>query len=151
MRRILIGSFGAVTVGRGRNGVGVATIAPIDAGRGDRTPRRAPRSPRPGDARAVAAVLRHLGRLRRGALPAGAASAPARSGRRRACGFDHEDRDAAHVLVLGDEVPFDELELAVPANDEAGPGWRDDVSSRFGRYALRLWEALLALEQRSGL
>jgi hypothetical protein len=66
-------------------------------------------------------------------------------------GFDREDRDAAHVLVLGDDVAFDDIERPGPAPDECGPGWHEDVDSRFGRYALRLWEGLLAAEQRSGL
>ena len=150
MRRIRIRQFSAATVGRGRRGVGVATIAPIGAD----------------VAIGHLAVLLDLhARGMREPLPlycdTSAAYAAAPSGGRsiRAReewttpfgGFDHEDRDAAHVLVLGDDVPFDELERAAPASDEAGPGWRDDVSSRFGRYALRLWEALLALEQRSGL
>ena len=110
--------FSAATVGRGRRGVGVATIAPLDAdvaighlavlldlhARGMREP-----LPLYCDTSAAYA-----------AAPSGGRSVRARkewttpSG-----GFDREDRDAAHVLVLGDEVPFDDLELAVPADDES--------------------------------
>ena len=38
------------------------------------------------------------------------------------------------------------LELA-PAPGEAGDGWPDSESSRFGRLARRLWEGLLAREE----
>jgi exodeoxyribonuclease V gamma subunit len=64
-------------------------------------------------------------------------------------GFDHEDREPEHQLVLGGIVPFDELLVAPPRQDEGGPGWADDEPSRFGRLARRLWDGLLAVEERA--
>jgi exodeoxyribonuclease V gamma subunit len=56
-----------------------------------------------------------------------------------------EDLDAAHVLVLGGCVSFEEL-LAEPAReDESGRGWTTE-RSRLGRLACRLWEPLLEHE-----
>ena len=143
--------FSAATIGRGRRRRRRRHDRTDPGGHGDRTARRARRPPRPRDARAAAAVLRHVGTPTQRRPRAAAACAPARSGRRRSGGFDREDRDAAHLLVLGDDVAFDDVERPAPAPDECGPGWHDDVDSRFGRYALRLWEGLLAAEQRSGL
>ena len=144
--------FSAATVGRRRSGdgVGMATIAPIgaDVAIGHLSVlldlhARGMREPLPLYCDTSAAYA---------AAPSGGRSVRARKEwTTTERGFDREDRDAAHVLVLGDEVSFDDLELAVPADDESGPEWHDDVSSRLGRYALRLWEALLALEQRSGV
>jgi exodeoxyribonuclease V gamma subunit len=63
-------------------------------------------------------------------------------------GYDGEDKDAEHDLVLGREVPFDELIAMHPTDDEAGEGWPVAEPGRFGRYAVRLWAPLLAAEQR---
>jgi exodeoxyribonuclease V gamma subunit len=66
-------------------------------------------------------------------------------------GFPNEDRDREHLLVLGDNVPFDDLLLAAPNADEAGAGWATDETTRFGRYARRLWDGLLAHEELENL
>ena len=62
--------------------------------------------------------------------------------------YDREDRDPEHVFVLGEEVPFARLAAERPRADEAGPGWAGDEPTRLGRYAHRLWDGLLASEQR---
>ena len=56
-----------------------------------------------------------------------------------------EDRDDEHVLVLGANTPFDDLLAPEPREDETGAGWTDDPT-RLGRYAHRLWDGLLAVE-----
>ncbi len=66
-------------------------------------------------------------------------------------GWDREDREPAHVLVLGGVVAFADLLAAPPRADEDGAGWEATEPSRFGRYARRLWEPLLASEARSNL
>jgi exodeoxyribonuclease V gamma subunit len=84
------------------------------------------------------------------ARPAGSISR-ARGEWETAKGFDREDRDPAHRLVLGGVVPFDDLLASPPRDDEEGPGWPADEPSRFGRYARQLWDGLLAVEQRENL
>ena len=58
----------------------------------------------------------------------------------------HEDRDDEHVLVLGSIAPFDDVLAPAPREDEAGDGWTDDPT-RLGRYAHRLWDGLLTVEE----
>jgi exodeoxyribonuclease V gamma subunit len=65
--------------------------------------------------------------------------------------FDKEDREPEHQLVLGGVVPLDDLLVAKPLAAEAGLGWADDETSRFGRLARRLWDGLLAVEELSNL
>jgi exodeoxyribonuclease V gamma subunit len=60
---------------------------------------------------------------------------------------DREDREPAHVLAFGGELPFAELFAEPPRPDERGDDWAQTESTRFGRYALRLWGALLAAEE----
>jgi len=60
--------------------------------------------------------------------------------------FDKEDRQPEHVLVHGDSVPLAWLLEARPRDDERGPGWDETETTRFGRYAMRLWRGLLAVE-----
>ncbi|MGI9023325.1 MAG: exodeoxyribonuclease V subunit gamma, partial [Acidimicrobiales bacterium] len=60
--------------------------------------------------------------------------------------FPGEDADPEHQLVLGGRQPFDELLVAPPCPGEDGDGWDDAETSRFGRYARRMWDALLAAE-----
>ncbi len=54
-----------------------------------------------------------------------------------------------HVLVLGGVMPFADMVSAsgAPRADEEGAGWEDGESSRFGRYARRLWDAPLTFEE----
>ncbi len=60
--------------------------------------------------------------------------------------FDREDRDPEHRRVFGGEADFADL-LADPLReDERGPGWEETETTRFGRYARRLWDGLLAVE-----
>ena len=58
-------------------------------------------------------------------------------------GWDREDRDPAHVLVLGGVRSFDEILEVAPPADEAGPGWAAGEATRFGRLARRLWDPVL--------
>lgn len=55
--------------------------------------------------------------------------------------YDKEDRQPEHLLVYGGQIPFAGLLLDVPRDDEQ---WGD--TSRFGGYARRLWDGLLARE-----
>jgi exodeoxyribonuclease V gamma subunit len=57
--------------------------------------------------------------------------------------WDKEDRDAAHLRVLGGERPFAEVLAEPPRPDEDGPGWAVHEQSRFGRLARRLWDPFL--------
>ena len=60
---------------------------------------------------------------------------------------DREDREPEHVLAFGGELAFADL-LADPARaDERGAWWDADEPRRFGRWARRLWDGLLAVEE----
>jgi exodeoxyribonuclease V gamma subunit len=60
--------------------------------------------------------------------------------------FDYakEDRQPEHVRVYGGELPLSELLAKTPRADE---DWYPDETSRFGAYARRLWDGLLAREE----
>jgi exodeoxyribonuclease V gamma subunit len=61
--------------------------------------------------------------------------------------MDKEDKDAEHALVLGADVAFDDvLGLGGPPLGDEG-GWEASEPTRFGVYARRLWDGLLAHEQ----
>ncbi len=60
--------------------------------------------------------------------------------------FDKEDRQPEHQLVFGEAVPFGRLLEQAPREDES---WEDAEGTRFGRYAMRLWRGLLAVEELS--
>jgi exodeoxyribonuclease V gamma subunit len=79
----------------------------------------------------------------RGRDPAADASSAWTSGYR----FDGEDKDAEHLLVLGDDVAFDDLLgiCGTPVGDEGD--WVASEATRFGVYARRLWDGLLAHEE----
>jgi exodeoxyribonuclease V gamma subunit len=62
-------------------------------------------------------------------------------------GFEKEDKDLEHLLVLGGPLGLDAILQVPPDGDETGDGWAADESTRFGRYARRLWDGLLACEQ----
>jgi exodeoxyribonuclease V gamma subunit len=63
--------------------------------------------------------------------------------------MDNEDKDLEHQLVHGGVLAVEALLAAPPREDEAGPGWDAADPSRFGRYARRLWDPLLAAEELS--
>jgi exodeoxyribonuclease V gamma subunit len=62
---------------------------------------------------------------------------------------NNEDKQAEHELVLGPGLSFATMveRSGAPRADEAGEGWDPFESSRFGRYACRLWAGLLAREE----
>jgi exodeoxyribonuclease V gamma subunit len=84
------------------------------------------------------------------AVAAGAdGEAAARDAWETAFRFDKEDRQPEHVLVFGEAVPFGQLLEEAPRDDERGDGWAERETTRFGRYACRLWEGLLSHEEIS--
>jgi exodeoxyribonuclease V gamma subunit len=141
-------SFEALTIGRASSGGGVTVcrIAPLDAAtalqhledivelydRGMREP--LPLAVKSSAAYAEAALAGH-----------GAAAAGAKQWESE-WSFDKEDRDLEHQLVHGRVVSFDELTEAPPRPDES---FEDAETSRFGRYALRLWRGLRDCEEVS--
>ena len=58
-----------------------------------------------------------------------------------------ENREPEHQLVLGGIVSLAEVLQALPGPDESGDGWAPSESTRFGRFAVRLWRDLLAAEE----
>jgi exodeoxyribonuclease V gamma subunit len=60
--------------------------------------------------------------------------------------FPKEDAELEHQLVRGGVLTYDELTAEEPRPDEAGEGWDDTETTRFGRYSLRLWDGLLRTE-----
>jgi exodeoxyribonuclease V gamma subunit len=60
--------------------------------------------------------------------------------------FPKEDADLEHQLVRGGILSFDELTAEPPRPDEQGDGWDETETTRFGRFARRLWDRLLAHE-----
>jgi exodeoxyribonuclease V gamma subunit len=73
--------------------------------------------------------------------------AAARSEWESAFRYDREDREPEHLLALGGARPLADL-LAEPARaDEHGPWWDVEEPRRFGRWARRLWDGLLAVEE----
>ena len=61
--------------------------------------------------------------------------------------FDKEDKDLEHQLAFGGVRTFAGLLQESPRPDEAGDGWDASETTRFGRYARRLWTPLLAHEE----
>ena len=62
-------------------------------------------------------------------------------------GFDREDAEAEHRLVLGGAPSLAQLAKEPPRGEETGPGWAPEERSRVGRYARRLWDPLLEHER----
>jgi exodeoxyribonuclease V gamma subunit len=60
--------------------------------------------------------------------------------------WNREDREPEHRRVFGGEVELEQLMAEPPRADETGPGWNETEPTRFGRYARRLWDGLLAVE-----
>ena len=52
-------------------------------------------------------------------------------------------------MVYGEPIPFARLAAEGPREDERGAGWDESETTRFGRYAMRLWRGLLAVETLS--
>jgi exodeoxyribonuclease V gamma subunit len=61
--------------------------------------------------------------------------------------FDKEDKEQGHQLVLGGVWSFDQILAALRRDEEGGPSWPGDEPSRFGVFARRLWDGLLAVEE----
>ncbi len=150
-------AFAAATVGRatGRDDVRVARIPPLAA---DATQRATVAADR------LRVLVDLYDRGMREPLPlfcltSAAYAAAARSGQdplaagarewESEWNFEHEDRDPEHQLALGGVLAFAELLEPVPRADEGGAGWNPAERSRFGRYAVRLWDDLLAVEEVS--
>jgi exodeoxyribonuclease V gamma subunit len=60
--------------------------------------------------------------------------------------YPKEDKAPEHQLTLGGVKTFAELLDQPPGPDEAGDGWDGTETTRFGRYARRLWTGLLSVE-----
>jgi exodeoxyribonuclease V gamma subunit len=60
--------------------------------------------------------------------------------------FPKEDAELEHQLVRGDISSFEELTAEPPRADESGESWDDTETTRFGRYSVRIWDALLQTE-----
>jgi exodeoxyribonuclease V gamma subunit len=60
--------------------------------------------------------------------------------------YEKEDRQPEHLLVHGDALPLARLMAEPPRDDER---WEETEATRFGRYAMRLWRRLLAVEELS--
>ena len=58
----------------------------------------------------------------------------------------NEDRDPEHELVLGEGVSFAAMVRLSGAPRDDEQSWPSSDGSRFGAYAARLWDALLAHE-----
>lgn len=76
----------------------------------------------------------------------GNGEAAARSAWTSGFNYDKEDRQPEHLLVYGGEADLSVLLEQPTRDDERGPGWDEYASTRFGRYARRLWDGLLARE-----
>ncbi len=59
--------------------------------------------------------------------------------------YPKEDRQPEHVLVYGSAISLSDLLERPPRDDERW--YEEDEASRFGAYARRLWEGLLAREE----
>ena len=145
--------FEAVTIGRARIGAGdgarvtVARIPPVGAERASEILRGLievyDRGMREALPIACLSSAAYAAAARRGANPAAAARAAWES----TWNFDREDREPDHLLVLGGERTLEELLAAAPRADESGDGWEMTETTRFGRYARRMWDDLLAVEE----
>jgi exodeoxyribonuclease V gamma subunit len=150
-------AFAAVTVGRARSGAPAEAAVTIA-----RLPALGPDAPHD-FARAHLAILVDLyDRGMREPLPLAALASAAyaqaaadgrnaepagRSAWESSWRIDREDREFEHQLVFGGVLTFAELLAEPPRADEAGDGWDATETTRFGRYARRLWAGPLAHEE----
>jgi exodeoxyribonuclease V gamma subunit len=68
----------------------------------------------------------------------------ARGGWESGFAYDKEDRDPEHLIVYGGQIALDELLGQTPGDEER---WDEIETTRFGQYARRLWDGLLAREK----
>lgn len=61
--------------------------------------------------------------------------------------FEKEDKEAEHLLVLGGSLAFESMVACAGAPQSEEAAWDPTEPSRFGLYARRLWEGLLAHEE----
>ena len=111
--------------------------------------RRGMREPLPLPTRTAAAYAE--ARIRRSAPVQEALTAAEKPWRseydfRNRADINREDKADEHLLGFGGQLPLTELAAWPPAPDELGDEWPQDEPSRFGRYAVRLWQPLLASE-----
>jgi exodeoxyribonuclease V gamma subunit len=149
--------FRAATIGRGtdRGSVAIVQLAPLAADPGER---------RQIAGRLLAAIVNLYDRgmceplplycltsaaYAEAAVGGGEPLAAARRAWTSEWSYDKEDRDLEHQLVLGGVLAFEQLSDEPPRPDETGPGWEGDETTRLGRYARRMWDELLAREQRT--
>ena len=97
-------SFEAVTAGRGDDGISVARIEPLDAGRGARAPGRAARAVREGMREPLPLYTMTSAAWAQAARAGGDPERAARNAWESAWNFDKEDREPEHLLVLGGEL-----------------------------------------------
>jgi exodeoxyribonuclease V gamma subunit len=144
--------FSAVTVGRARSGApdtASATIARLPNVTGPEAlahlaalvdlRERGMREPLPIACNASAAYARAVAN---GENPVTAGAKAWESG----WNFPREDVELEHQLVFGGQLAFTDLLDDAPRADEAGAGWDDEETTRFGRLARRLWDGALAHE-----
>ncbi len=149
-------AFEACTIGRGRKRGGTISVARIGALGADAESRRAAAAlhlgtlvdlfgrgmtePLPLSCRASAAWA---GAVAEGRDPLWAAGDCWASG----FNLDKEDKEPEHLLVFGDALSLEDLlaRSGTPRPDESG--WEPAEATRFGAYARRLWDGLLACEQ----
>ncbi len=145
----------AVAIGRRRSGAGV-TIARIPELGADADSRRttaheqlavlvdlydrAMREPPP---LACATSAAYAAAVHAGRAPLKAAGAAWTSG----WDYPKEDQDLEHQQLFGGVVTFEELLAQAQRADESGDGWDPGQPSRLGRWAVRLWAGLLAVEE----
>ena len=77
------------------------------------------------------------------------AEAAARAAWKTTFGYDKEDRQPEHLLVYGGAIALAETARRGTAPGERREGWDEAETTRFGRYARRLWDGLLGREELS--
>jgi exodeoxyribonuclease V gamma subunit len=151
--------FEAVTIGGAQSGaddgarVTIARIPPLSADAGERRGRAVEalrrlidvydRGMREALPIACMSSAAYAQAARRGANPVAAA----RKAWESTWNFDREDREPDHLLVLGGARTLEKLLGERPRTDEQGDGWHVAEETRFGRYARRVWDDLLACEE----